>query len=64
VAGFAPDAQGFFWLAGQGGYGIQTAPAMGELTAALVRGLPMPPAIAAFGVRTEDLSSARPNLRP
>ena len=62
VAGFAPDAQGFFWLAGQGGYGIQTAPAMGELTAALVRGLPMPPAIAAFGVRAEDLSADRAGL--
>lgn len=43
VAGFAPDAPGFFWLAGQGGYGIQTAPALGELAAALVRGLPLPP---------------------
>ena len=28
TAGFAPDAPGFFWLAGQGGYGLQTAPAM------------------------------------
>lgn len=64
VAGFAPEAPGFFWLAGQGGYGIQTAPALGELTAALVRGLPLPPAIAAFGVRAEDLSAARPALRP
>ncbi|QGX97227.1 FAD-binding oxidoreductase [Roseovarius faecimaris] len=32
VAGFAPDAPGFFWLAGQGGYGIQTAPALAALT--------------------------------
>lgn len=63
VVGFAPDAAGFFWLAGQGGYGIQTAPAMGELAAALVRGLPVPPAIAAFGVRAEDLSAARVRLR-
>ncbi|NNM78241.1 FAD-binding oxidoreductase [Sphingomonas sp. ID1715] len=36
VAGFAPDAPGFFWLAGQGGYGLQTAPAMAEIVAALV----------------------------
>jgi D-arginine dehydrogenase len=64
VAGFAPGAPGFFWLAGQGGYGIQTAPALGELAAALVRGLPLPPAIAALGVRAEDLSAARPALRP
>ncbi len=38
VAGFDPACPGFFWLAGQGGYGIKTAPAMGQLTAALVTG--------------------------
>ena len=59
VVGFAPDAPGFFWLAGQGGYGIQTAPAMGELAAALVRGLTMPPAMAALGVRQEALAAGR-----
>lgn len=63
VAGFAPDAPGFFWLAGQGGYGIQTAPALGELAAALVRGLPVPPAMAAFGVSGSDLSAGRSALR-
>jgi len=31
-------APGFFWLCGQGGYGIQTAPAAGRLLAHLVRG--------------------------
>ncbi len=36
VVGFSPDAEGFFWLAGQGGYGIQTAPALGSLTADLI----------------------------
>lgn len=36
VAGFAPSAQGFFWLAAQGGYGVQTAPAMSQLTADLI----------------------------
>ncbi|WP_306117039.1 MULTISPECIES: FAD-binding oxidoreductase [unclassified Roseovarius] len=35
VAGFAPDAPGFFWLAGQGGYGVQTAPTLAALTHAL-----------------------------
>ena len=63
VVGFAPDAPGFFWLAGQGGYGIQTAPAMGELTAALVRGLPVPVAMAVLGVRLEDLSAHRSGTR-
>ena len=28
AVGFAPDAEGFFWLAGQGGFGLQTSPAM------------------------------------
>lgn len=59
VVGFAPDAPGFFWLAGQGGYGIQTAPAMGELVAALVQGLPVPAAMAQFGVRASDLAPGR-----
>ena len=35
VVGFAPDTEGFFWLAGQGGYGIQTAAAVSELVADL-----------------------------
>ncbi|MGG5811301.1 NAD(P)/FAD-dependent oxidoreductase [Falsiroseomonas sp. CW058] len=33
-----PEARGFFWMVGQGGYGIQTAPAAGRLLAALVTG--------------------------
>ncbi|MBY0337226.1 MAG: FAD-binding oxidoreductase [Acetobacteraceae bacterium] len=32
------EAPGFFWMCGQGGYGIQTAPAAGRLLASLVRG--------------------------
>ncbi len=39
VVGFAPDAPGFFWLAGQGGYGIQTGPALSGLAGQLVGGL-------------------------
>ncbi|SMX48554.1 NAD(P)/FAD-dependent oxidoreductase [Maliponia aquimaris] len=38
VVGFAPEAQGFFWLAGQGGYGVQTAPALAAITRRLVAG--------------------------
>lgn len=38
VAGFDPAAEGFFWLAGQGGYGMQTAPALSALSAAMVDG--------------------------
>lgn len=36
VYGFDPDTLGFFWCAGQGGYGIQTAPAAGALCAAIL----------------------------
>ncbi|UPH72060.1 FAD-binding oxidoreductase [Abyssibius alkaniclasticus] len=38
VAGFDANAKGFFWLVGQGGYGVQTAPAMAQLTADLCIG--------------------------
>lgn len=38
VAGFDPHTNGFFWLAGQGGYGVQTAPALSALTAAICLG--------------------------
>jgi D-arginine dehydrogenase len=37
VIGFDGTAPGFFWLAGQGGYGIQTAPAAASLAAAILR---------------------------
>lgn len=63
VFGFDQQAEGFFWLAGQGGYGIQTAPAMARTAAALVRGQPVPEQIAVEGVRAEDLSPGRPGLR-
>jgi D-arginine dehydrogenase len=44
VYGFDPAAQGFFWFAGQGGFGIQTAPAAAKLAAALLLGrTPDPP---------------------
>ncbi len=35
VVGMDPTAPGFFWLAGQGGYGIQTSPVMSAITAEL-----------------------------
>lgn len=36
AVGFDPAASGFFWFAGQGGFGIQTAPALAELGYALL----------------------------
>jgi D-arginine dehydrogenase len=59
VGGFDGALPGFFWAAGQGGYGIQSSAAAGELYAALLRGQPVPPTIASFGVRPDALSAAR-----
>jgi len=42
VIGYDPNLAGFFWLAGQGGYGIQPAPAAAMLAAALVRDEALP----------------------
>jgi D-arginine dehydrogenase len=59
VGGFDDAVPGFFWVAAQGGYGIQTSAAMGETCAALARGLPVPPHPASFGLTAGMLSPAR-----
>jgi D-arginine dehydrogenase len=59
VVGFDPAVAGFFWLAGQGGYGIQTAPAMARLAAALALGREAPADIVAEGVDARALAPAR-----
>ena len=59
VGGFDTQAPGFFWVAAQGGYGIQTSAAMGETCAALVRGLPVPARVASFGLTEAMLSPTR-----
>jgi len=55
VAGFAPDAEGFFWLAGQGGFGLQTSPIMAAITESLIAGTPWP----TEPVSPEELSPGR-----
>ncbi len=42
VAGFAEGTDGFFWLAGQGGFGLQTAPMMARVAESLIAGTPWP----------------------
>jgi D-arginine dehydrogenase len=59
VVGHDPKVEGFFWLAGQGGYGIQTGEAAGRLAAGLALGKGMPADIAALGVSEAALSPAR-----
>jgi len=65
VLGFDPRAPGFFWLAGQGGYGIQTAPAMARLAAAVIRGESPGPALAGLlpALRPERLFAPSPGPR-
>ena len=46
VYGFEPVRSDFFWFAGQGGFGIQTAPAAARLAAALLLGRPADPSVA------------------
>ncbi len=59
VVGEDSEAPGFFWLAGQGGYGIQTAPAMARLGAALVLGQSVPPDLVARGLDMTRLAPRR-----
>lgn len=59
VVGFDPADPAFFWLAGQGGYGIQTAPALARAAAALLRGEELPVDMQELGLRLQDMSPSR-----
>lgn len=59
VVGFDPLRPGFFWLAGQGGYGIQTSPAVSDIAAALITGQPVPQACVTTGVSLQALDPGR-----
>ncbi|MFO1034505.1 MAG: FAD-binding oxidoreductase [Hyphomicrobiales bacterium] len=59
VVGFDPLAEGFFWLVGQGGYGIQSAPALSETAASLILGTPLPVGAVAHGLNLADISPRR-----
>ncbi len=59
VAGYDSKVEGFFWLAGQGGYGIQTAAAAGRLATELALGNGLPAEVADLGVSEAALSPAR-----
>lgn len=59
VVGMAPNADGFLWLAGQGGYGIETSPAMARIATALATGRPFPAEIEDRGVAPAALAPGR-----
>jgi Glycine/D-amino acid oxidases (deaminating) len=59
VSGYDPATPGLYWVAGQGGYGIQTSAAMGEASAALIRRTALPEHLTRHGLTAEMLSPAR-----
>lgn len=59
TAGFAPDTPGFFWLAGQGGYGLQTSMAMAMAAEALLFGQPWPDLLTEHGVSPHHIRPER-----
>jgi D-arginine dehydrogenase len=61
VVGFDPAVPGLFWVAGQGGYGIQIAPALAEVAAAILDAGPLPDHVVAEGL---DLEALRPGRAP
>ncbi|UCH73996.1 MAG: FAD-binding oxidoreductase, partial [Rhodospirillales bacterium] len=59
IVGFDPAAKGFFWLAGQGGYGVQTAPFLGRIAAAMIAGKDPKADLAAAGLAADRLAVQR-----
>jgi D-arginine dehydrogenase len=59
VVGFDAHTEGFFWLAGQGGYGIQSAPGLSATAAAMARRLPISQVIIDMGLNPADIAPER-----
>jgi D-arginine dehydrogenase len=59
VVGFDSRAEGFFWLAGQGGYGIKTSPALSRTCATLIAARRLPEDLLRLGIAASELSPDR-----
>jgi D-arginine dehydrogenase len=59
VIGYDPRVADFFWIAALGGYGIQTAPAVGRLAAALVRRQAAPADLLQLGLEVSSIAPGR-----
>ena len=59
AVGYDERIDGFFWLIGQGGFGMQTSAAMGRLSAALVEQAAVPDDLLALGIDAATLAPAR-----
>jgi len=64
VAGPDDSVPGFFWLAGQGGYGIKTSPALSRACASLIRAGRLPDDLVRLGITAEQLSPGRLRVPP
>ncbi|MGH1331061.1 MAG: NAD(P)/FAD-dependent oxidoreductase [Paracoccaceae bacterium] len=65
VVGFDPDVAGFYWLAAQGGYGVQTAPGLARIAATQILNRAHHPAVQGCGLDLNDISPKRlANLQP
>jgi D-arginine dehydrogenase len=63
VMGMDEECPGFFWLAGQGGFGIMTSPAAARAAASLIVDGSLPPDLDGLGLTPEILSPSRPGLK-
>jgi D-arginine dehydrogenase len=63
VIGMDPDLRGFCWLAGQGGFGIMTAPSAARAAASLIVDDTLPADLKTLGISPEMLAPSRPALR-
>jgi D-arginine dehydrogenase len=59
VVGYDQHTEGFFWLAGQGGYGIQSAPALSRTAAAMVLKQKLPQDVLDAGLNLTDILPER-----
>jgi len=59
VVGYDPKVEGYFWLAGQGGYGIETSAGLARCAASLATGDGLPEDLRELAVTTHDLGPER-----
>ncbi len=59
INGLDSDVAGFYWLAGQGGYGFQTSSAMARIAAGILTGAGIPKDLETLGADPDRLSPAR-----
>ena len=63
VVGLDSSVDGFFWLAGQGGFGIKTSPSLSRACASLIRDHRLPDELMRLGIAASDLSPNRLRCR-